>query len=62
METIHTDSAYRFQSSKDVEGAKIKMPLDQPASDSERKILRNSNSEDQISNLSREVTLSYALL
>ncbi|KAF7824852.1 putative GPI-anchor transamidase [Senna tora] len=59
METIHTDSAYRSHSSEDFGEAKIKMYADLPDSNSERRILRDTNNKDQFSDLSTEV-ISYA--
>jgi phosphatidylinositol glycan class K len=55
MKTIHTDSAYRSQSNKIFGGAEIKMPLYQSAYDNERRILKNSDDEDQFNKLSTEV-------
>ncbi|KAK7327769.1 hypothetical protein VNO77_21860 [Canavalia gladiata] len=54
MKTIHTDSAYRSQSNKTFGEAKSKMSLDQSISNSDRRILRNSNEEDQFDNLNAE--------
>ncbi|CAI8602121.1 unnamed protein product [Vicia faba] len=51
MKTIRTDSAYRSQSNKKIGGAKIKMSLDQSTSDNSRRILRNSDDEDQFNKL-----------
>ncbi|KAL5067180.1 hypothetical protein RYX36_018067 [Vicia faba] len=51
MKTIRTDSAYRSQSNKKFGGAKIKMSLDQSTSDNSRRILRNSDDEDQFNKL-----------
>lgn len=56
METIHTDSTYKAPSIKSFSRAEIKMPLDQPANDNERRILADSNGQDQISNPKKEVT------
>ncbi|TKY58888.1 putative GPI-anchor transamidase [Spatholobus suberectus] len=54
MKTIHTDSAYRSQSNKKFGAAKTKMSLDQSISDTDRRILRNSDEEDQFNNLTAE--------
>ncbi|BFG37190.1 hypothetical protein CerSpe_234640 [Prunus speciosa] len=54
METIHTDSAYEALSIKSFSRAEIKMPLDQPSNDNERRILADSNGQDQISNPKKE--------
>ncbi|WJX72291.1 hypothetical protein P8452_56184 [Trifolium repens] len=54
MKTIHTDSAYRSRSNKNFGGPKIKMPLYQSAYDNERRILKNSDDEDQFNKLSTE--------
>lgn len=56
METIHTDSAYRFRSKKNFGGVKTKMSLDQSISDNDRRNLRNSDDEDQFNNLSAKVS------
>ncbi|XP_004488386.1 uncharacterized protein [Cicer arietinum] len=48
MKTIHTDSAYRSQANKFF-GSKTKRSLDQSISDIDRRILRNSDNEDQLS-------------
>ncbi|XP_027353842.1 putative GPI-anchor transamidase isoform X3 [Abrus precatorius] len=53
METIHTDSAYRSQSNKNIGEANTKMSLDQSVSSTDRRILQNSN-EDQFNNLTTE--------
>ncbi|XP_019417178.1 PREDICTED: putative GPI-anchor transamidase [Lupinus angustifolius] len=50
METIHTDSAYRSWSKKNVGHAKTKMSLDQSITDSDRRVLRNFDDEDQFNN------------
>lgn len=59
METIHTDSAYRSWSNKNVGGAKAKMSLDRSISDSDGRFLRNFDDEDQFHDLSAEVTLLF---
>ncbi|KAK7282069.1 hypothetical protein RIF29_10587 [Crotalaria pallida] len=50
METIHTDSAYRSRSNKNVGSAKTKKSLDQSITDSDRRILRNFDEKDQFDN------------
>lgn len=57
METLHTDSAYKSHRSIDVGEAKIKKRADQSISGSDRRILRNMNNKDQVSNLTTEVTI-----
>ncbi|KAK4263581.1 hypothetical protein QN277_028973 [Acacia crassicarpa] len=54
METLHTDSAYKSHRSIDIGEAKIKKRTDQSISGSDRRILRNMNNKDQVSNLSTE--------
>lgn len=56
METIHTDSTYKALSIKSFSRAEIKMPPDQPANDNERRILADSNGQDQTTNPKKEVT------
>ncbi|XP_058723965.1 GPI-anchor transamidase-like isoform X2 [Vicia villosa] len=52
MKIIRTDSAYRSPSNKKFSKAKIKMSLDESTSDNGRRILRNSDDEDQFNKLS----------
>ncbi|KAK7390609.1 hypothetical protein VNO78_25921 [Psophocarpus tetragonolobus] len=60
MKTIHTDSAYRSQSSKNFWAAKTKMSLEQSISDTDRRISRNTDEEDQFNNLAAEEYLRYS--
>ncbi|XP_020222602.1 putative GPI-anchor transamidase [Cajanus cajan] len=54
MKTIYTDSAYRSWSNKKIRAAKSKMPLDQSIFDSDGRVLRKSDEEDQFNNLTAE--------
>ncbi|TKY73153.1 GPI-anchor transamidase [Spatholobus suberectus] len=60
VKTIHTDSTYRSQSNK-FGAAKTKMSLDQSISDTDRRILRNLDGEDQFNNLTTEEYLRQSV-
>lgn len=62
METIHTDSAYKALSRKSFSKAEIKTPFDKTVNGDERRTLADSDGQDQLSDLKKEVDFSISFL
>lgn len=56
METIHTDTAYKALSRKSSSRAEIKTSFDKTINGDERRTLADSDGQDQLSDLKKEVT------